>query len=187
MEDPGTGRGLRVEFLAVFDDERTFRAWYEHALPKVFGFLFDRCGGVRDVAEELTQETFLEAVRSRHRFDGRSDPVTWLCAIAGHKLIDHWRRLNREEHRRLRLVAARSPVEQEERAFVGAEDRETVLRTLRSLPTQQQAALVLHHLDGLSVAEVAKRLTKSESAVESLLSRGREGFRRALALEGDQR
>lgn len=181
MEGLAGSRERAREFRALFESERAFRAWYDRALPKVFGYAYDRCGGVRSVAEELTQETFVEAVRSRDRFDGRSDPVTWLCAIAGHKLADHWRRLHREERRRLRLVADPLGDDPDEAAWRATEDRALVLEALRSLPAMQQAAMALHYLDDLPVAEVAHRLGRSASAVESLLSRGREAFRRALA------
>lgn len=174
------------EFRSLFEDERRFRAWYDAALPTVYGYVFHRCGGVRQVAEELTQEAFVEAVRSRDRFDGRSDPVTWVCAIAKHRLVDHFRRQHRDERRRLRLLSggegADAPV-----AGSGSEDRDAVLRTLCELPPLQRAALVLHYLDDLPVSEIARDLDRSESAVESLLARGRDGFRRALvAAEGSQ-
>ena len=60
-----------------------------------------------------------------------------------------------------------------------------MLSALRSLPTLQRAAIVLRYLDGLSVREVAAAIGKSESATESLLSRGREQFRRAFR-EGER-
>ena len=59
------------------------------------------------------------------------------------------------------------------------EDRETVFAALRSLPAVQQAALVLHYVDGLSVREVAAELGRSEGAAKSLLVRARERFRAA--------
>ena len=55
--------------------------------------------------------------------------------------------------------------------------REDVLAALRRLSAEQRAALVLHHVDGLSVREVARQLDRSESAVESLLARARRRFR----------
>lgn len=176
---PAVEQRERSEFRSLFEDERRFRAWYDAALPTVYGYVFHRCGGIRQIAEELTQEAFVEAVRSRDRFDGRSDPVTWVCAIAKHRLVDHFRRQHRDERRRLRLLAGG---EGTDRAVApsGSEERDLVLRTLRGLPALQRAALVLHYLDDLPVSEIAGDLDRSESAVESLLARGREGFRRAL-------
>jgi RNA polymerase sigma-70 factor, ECF subfamily len=166
-------------FRSVFGDETAFRAWYDSALPRIFGYLFDRCGAVRSVAEELTQETFIEAVRVRNRFDGRSDEMTWLVAIARHKLADHYRRLAREERRHLRLVAGRGD-DRTEDPWRALETQREVLDALARLPAMQRAVLVLHYMDDLPVAEIGRELSKSEGAVESLMSRGREGFRRLL-------
>lgn len=183
MERLATRRGRAARFRELFEDERAFRAWYDGAVPRVYGYLFDRCGGLRSIAEELTQETFVDAVRHRRRFDGRSDPVTWVISIARHKVADHYRRLGREERRHLKLVAHAVTEAGGDQAWRAVEAREDMLRTLQSLPTMQRAVLVLHYLDRLPVAEIASELGRSPSAVESLLSRGREGLRRALESE----
>lgn len=180
MEGLASSRERAVGFRALFDDERAFRAWYEAAVPRVYGYLFDRCGGVRLVAEELTQEAFVEAVRHRSRFDGRSDPVTWVVSIARHKLADHYRKLSRDERRHLKLVTGREVQAADQDPWASAESRQDVLRALGALPPMQGAALVLHYMDQLSSAEIARELGRTEAAVESLLSRGREGFRRVL-------
>ena len=107
VPDPDRERvaALKASFAQAFASEADFRAFYDQALPRIYGYLHDRCGGDPMVAEELTQQTFVAAVRERSRFDGRSEPMTWLTAIARHKLADHFRRLEREERRRVRLVA----------------------------------------------------------------------------------
>ena len=59
------------------------------------------------------------------------------------------------------------------------DERDAIRRALETLPPAQRAALLFHHLDGLSVREVARLLARSDSAVESLLARGRASFRTA--------
>lgn len=167
----------RDDFRAVLADESAFRIWYDRALPYVYGYVLDHCGR-SSVAEELTQETFVEAVRSQARFDGRSDPLTWVCGIARHKLADHFRRLDRDERRDVRLAARQIAVEADPGLSNGMDAGHAVRRALRSLPAMQCAALALLYLDELSMREIASVLGRSESAVESLLSRGRENFKR---------
>ncbi len=161
-------------FREVLDDQSAFRAWYEGALPRVYGYVLDAAGGARSVAEEITQEAFVEAVRARAKFDGRADPVTWVCAIARHKVADHYRRLQREERRRLRLLSERQGEETDASERRRSEDRDAVLRALAELPPMQRAALILRYLDDLPVGEVARLLGKSEGAVGSLLTRGKQ-------------
>src|SRR6185503_3623943 len=84
-----------AEFRRAFENEAMFRGWYDRSLPRVYAYLASRCGGPGPLAEELTQQTFVEAVRSARTFDGRSDPMTWLIAIGRHRLADHFRALER--------------------------------------------------------------------------------------------
>jgi RNA polymerase sigma-70 factor (ECF subfamily) len=162
-------------FRSRFEDENVFRAWYDATLPRVYGYLFNRCGGNKSLAEELTQEAFEEAIRAQARFDGRADEITWIVGIARHKLIDHYRRRGREERRHLKLLTRTSAPTEDESASI--ETKRDVLDTLAKLPAMQRAVLALHYLDGLTMAEIARALGKSEGAVDSLMSRGRKRFR----------
>jgi RNA polymerase sigma-70 factor (ECF subfamily) len=166
---------------AVFEDDALFRAWYEAALPRVYQYLYHRCGRRHETAEELTQQTFVEAVASRSRFDG-GDATGWLIGIARHRLIDHFRRVERRERGLARFLAARGP-QIVWIGEIGADDR--LARALTQLPGSQRAAIVLRYFDDLPVREVARLLERSEASVESLLSRGRESLRRTYGELGD--
>jgi RNA polymerase sigma-70 factor, ECF subfamily len=156
-------------------DPVRFRAWYDDALPRVYRYLMARCGD-QSLAEEATQEAFVEAIRSRRRFAGRSDPVTWICAIGRNRLVDHARRDRRGAARHLRLVEERVNAESPWRT---SDERDAVEAALTFLAPDQRLSLTLRYLDQLPVREIAGLLHRSESATESLLSRAREGFRRA--------
>jgi RNA polymerase sigma-70 factor (ECF subfamily) len=166
-------------FEACFASEATFRAFYDRALPRLYGYLVNRCGGDTALAEDLTQIAFSEAIRQRHSYDGRSDPVTWLVGIARHKLVDHFRAQEREEHRRLGLVVREITVDAGDRAWHEADERELLIEALGRLTAMQRAVLILHYADGLPVREVAQAIGKSESATESLMTRAREALREA--------
>jgi RNA polymerase sigma-70 factor (ECF subfamily) len=171
--------GALGELQSAFADEASFRAWYDRMLPRIYGFISNRCGGPGPLAEDLTQQTFVEATRARATFDGRSEVTTWMCAIARHKLADHYRHLEREERRRLRLVVREVEPADAPDALLASDERDAIERALRTLPSTQRAALLFRHLDGLSVREIAVLLHRSDSAVESLLARARQGFREA--------
>jgi RNA polymerase sigma-70 factor, ECF subfamily len=180
-ESAGAER-LRVEMFAMAElspdaeiavpalgsDQDGFRQFYESALPRVYGYLLRRCESV-SVAEDLVQETFLAAVLELRKRRAIDAPMAWIFGIARHKLLDHYRRLER----RPQLTA------EDEMSPAPAERDDRVLSALAAVPPSQRIALVLRHADGLSVSEVAATLGRSVEAVESLLSRGRSGFRRA--------
>jgi RNA polymerase sigma-70 factor (ECF subfamily) len=162
-------------------DAEAFRAWYDEVMPRVYRYLAVRCEGDAALAEELTQQTFIAAIRDRDRFDHRSDAVTWLCAIGRHKLVDHYRRAGRARRGEAALVALQPAVA--ERWVARSDERVAVSDALATLHPDHRLALIFRYLDDLPVREVATAIGRSESATESLLTRAREAFRRAY---GDQ-
>jgi RNA polymerase sigma-70 factor (ECF subfamily) len=168
----------RVSFAALCADDRAFSDWYEAALPRVYGFVYGRVGDV-GVAEDITAQAFLDAIRARSSFDGRSDPVTWICSIARNRLVDHYRRAERDRAGRLRLIVTEIDTESSA-AWDRADQRDMVMAALAELPPLERGAVVLHYLDGYSVRDTARLLGRSEAATESLLSRARGRVRAAF-------
>jgi RNA polymerase sigma-70 factor (ECF subfamily) len=169
-----------VSLEKLVADPVRFRAWYDEALPRVYRYLLTRCGD-QELAEEVTQEAFVEAIRSRRKFRGNSDPVTWVIAIGRNRLVDHIRHDRRSATRHLRLVDSRRDLESS--AWRTSDEREAIDQALATLLPDQRLALTLRYLDQLPVREIASLLHRSESASESVLSRAREAFR--LAYEGN--
>jgi len=173
------------ELQAALASDGAFESWYRRTLPRVYSYLLSRGGNDVVLAEELTQLTFVAAVQGRSTFDGRSDSVTWLCAIARHKLADHFRALEREERRRTRMELREIRMGAANMQSPELDDRAAIAEALNSLPTAQRAVLTFVVLDDLPVAEAARLLGKSVGATQSLLHRARDGFRRAYEAEAD--
>ena len=175
MRSSAAAPSVSSSIEAVFADEDAFRAWYEAALPRVFRYVFHRCGRDRALAEELTQETFVAAIRSSRRFSGGGDAVNWVIGIARHRLADHYRRLERQERGVVNLMSG---------AHIDAvmpwnDPDDELAAAVAALPAMQRAAIVLRYQDDLSVREVARLIRRTEKAVESLLSRGRDTLRQS--------
>src|SRR5438105_460737 len=97
----------------------------------LYGFIFARVGGRQDAAEDLTQATYFEALRSAHGFRGESTLETWLCAIAWRQIAQYYeseRRRFRLE-RKLQLVANENDADEELNADLLA-DRDVVISAL---------------------------------------------------------
>lgn len=152
-------------------DADEFRAFYGAALPRVYGYLLHRCGAPA-TAEDLTQETFLAVVVELRKQRHVEEPLGWVMGIARHKLLDHYRRQDRARSRGVSEVTD-APAEQ------SGDGSGRAITALASVPGDQRIALVLRHVDGLSVPEVAAALGRSVEAAESLLARGRLRFRQA--------
>ena len=68
---------------------------YDRAVPQLYGYFLPRCSSA-SLAEELTAETFMGAVTAVNRNSATEVSVAWLIGIARHKLVDHWRHVERE-------------------------------------------------------------------------------------------
>ena len=150
-------------------------AWYDESVATVYGYLLRRCGSPV-VAEDLTSETFLAAADHLAQDPSADLSAAWLIGVARHKLVDHWRRLERDTRRvsRLNIQAA---VDARDEVWDVVVDRIVAEQVLGRLGAQHRAALTLRYLDGLPVAEVAEHLDRTVGATEVLLVRARRAFR----------
>jgi RNA polymerase sigma-70 factor, ECF subfamily len=139
-------------------------------------------------AEEVTQEAFLRAWRAIGRFDGRSQLFTWLYRIG----VNEAKRRAQRGGRRLHTVSLEeSPSEPPDLSGApepGAERRAlraALERSVRALPLDYRAPLVLRDIEGLSTKDAAEILGMSEAALKSRLYRARVAVRDALKDEGE--
>ena len=131
------------------------------------------------LAEDLTAETFLAAVRAETD-GGAPTTVAWLIGTARHKLVDHWRRLEREQ-RSLRLLDGDPRTED---PWDDELDTLRAQQVLEQLSPAHRAALTLRYLDDLPVPRVAAHLGRTLHATEALLVRARAAFRHLYVTTG---
>jgi RNA polymerase sigma-70 factor (ECF subfamily) len=149
-------------------------ALYDTAMPEVYGYLHRRCRN-RVVAEDLTTEVFLAAVDSIDRNVVTEVTIAWLIGIARHKIVDHWRRMEREQ-RKLHAVAD-DAVTTEADPWDARLDVMAARDVLANLGAHHRSALTLRYVDDLPVASVARILDRTVHATEALLARARRAFR----------
>jgi RNA polymerase sigma-70 factor (ECF subfamily) len=169
---------------ATGEGGRHFLDVYDHAIAHVYGYLLSRCGAVT-LAEDLTAETLLAAVDAVRRDELAPVSMPWLIGVARHKLVDHWRRMAREE-RGLHAVASTESRRLSDRSEDRWDIALDVLRartTLAQLSPLHRAVLTLRYLDDLAVPDVAALVDRSVHATEGLLVRARGAFRRAYGEE----
>jgi len=151
-------------------DPDAFTDLYRRYLPGIYRYHLARTGHVQE-AEDLTAQTFLTALESIRSFRGQGSFSSWLFGIASHKLADHYRRsrielpLEEAEH-------LHSPVPLPEEAALQHLELARVARVLRLISPERAEALVLCLFGGLSLAEAARVVGKSEAAVKMLVHRG---------------
>jgi RNA polymerase sigma-70 factor (ECF subfamily) len=152
---------------------------YEASFAPLYAYALWRCAGLRDVADEIVQETWLHAVRCLGEFDpDRAGFLTWLRGIAGNLARNHFRKEKRRQAQSLSHTDPPAHEDSERR-----EQAERIAQALAGLPKHYEAVLRAKYLDDESVADIAAARNESVKAVESLLTRARQALREAFGSE----
>lgn len=149
--------------------------------PPLLRYL-ERYAGDPAVAEDLLQETLIRIARGLPGFGGRASVKTWAFSIATHVAADHFR----QAANRAQIVEFEESVECSSREpavdqrLVIDEMNACIRQIVDSLPADYRAALVLHDLQGLVVAEVAEICGCSVPTAKIRIHRARARLRQAL-------
>lgn len=149
-------------------------AIYRHHAQTVYKFLLSQ---TRDpgLAEELTQETFYQAVRSIDRFDGKCKVSVWLCQIAKHLWYQQLRKQKREVP--LSEEGVDVPLPSAEEETLDRAGRLELLRQVHSLPEPCREVVYLRAFGDLSFREIGDVLGKTETWARVTFYRGKEKLR----------
>jgi RNA polymerase sigma-70 factor (ECF subfamily) len=159
--------------LARKGDSEAFGLLYDHYQPSVYRFLFYRTRS-STLAEDLTSETFFRALRSMtgFRWQGK-DFGAWLMTIARNLATDHFKAgRTRLEMTTEDMGAHDDATDGPESTVLASMTNEILLKALTELPYEQRDCLVMRFLQGMSIAETAAVLGRSDGAVKQLQLRG---------------
>lgn len=182
--DPATEVWTLVE-RAQAGDAEAFGQIYDRYVDTVFRFIYFRVGN-RQLAEDLTSDTFLRALRRIGSFtwQGR-DLGAWLVTIARNLVADHFK----SGRYRLEVTTGdvldadredRGPEGSPEAAVVDHITNVALLSAVKQLNPEQQECIVLRFLQGFSVAETAQAMGKNEGAIKALQYRAVRALARLL-------
>jgi RNA polymerase sigma-70 factor (ECF subfamily) len=159
--------------------EEQIRLIYRATIDPLYGFVSRRCGGDRELAEDITQDVWMRAVRDWRAKGVPEKPIAWLTTVARNLLLNH---LRRGRGIPLELVAGEADLVDVDRGFDedAADITYAVRRALARLPLGQSQLLEAFHYDRQRVTDLAASLGISERAVEGRLRRARENLRREI-------
>lgn len=159
--------------LARRGDKEAFGLLYDHYHSAVYRFLYYRTRSA-SLAEDLASETFFRALRSMNNFRWQGkDFGAWLMTIARNLTTDHFKAgRTRLEQTTEDMGLHDGATEGPENEVLAGLTNAVLLKSLKLLPAEQQDCLVMRFLQGMSIAETAAVLTRSEGAVKQLQLRG---------------
>lgn len=140
--------------------EEAYEELYKENAALVYHFLLSKCRNP-DVAEDLTQETFLQALKSIDRYNGNCKISVWLCQIAKHLLYQYWEK--RKENVPLEEDWMISEEPGVERQVLAREELLDVLGRLHQLPVNMREVVYLRVSGDLSFREIGRIMGKSEN------------------------
>lgn len=154
-------------------------AIYRETVDALYGYASRKCGGERQLAEDVTQEAWLRAVREWRRTGLPDNPLGWLITVARNLLLNHFRRREPLPIDAVPAAAAIASVDGDESAD-SAEVAQLVHAALTRIPPHEAKLLEEFHFERCRVARLAEQYGTSERAIEGRLRRARERLRREL-------
>jgi len=167
--DPEATRLRALVDLAKEGDAEAFGQLYDHYVSGVFRFIYYRVGS-QQLAEDLTSETFVRGLRAIQRFNWQGkDFGAWLTTIARNLVADHFK----SSRARLEIVAETIPegkatVASPEDEVLALISNEMLFEAVNSLPNEQRDCILMRFIQGLSIAQTAAALGRSEGAIKQL-------------------
>jgi RNA polymerase sigma-70 factor (ECF subfamily) len=162
--------------------EEIYRLHYSY----VYKFLYRTCGHDHHLAEELTQETFYQAFRSMHRYNGKCSIETWLCSIAKNIWFHHIRK-----HKDLCLdlesleETLYDDYEKTPEAYAERRERSAAIRTaIAHLKPKYREVVLLRASGELTFAQIADIMKITESSAKVLYFRAKNDIKESLENEG---
>jgi RNA polymerase sigma-70 factor (ECF subfamily) len=162
-------RGTEERILAVYRD----------TIEELFAYVSRCCYGDRTLAEDVTQETWLRAVRDWRRKGPPERPIAWLTTVARNLLASYYRRRRPAPLDSVSpgdVIAALETGQVERSADIAA----VVTHALARLPDSEARLLEAYHFEDRRVAQIAEGWGVSERAIEGRLRRARRKLRREL-------
>lgn len=156
-------------------DEEAFVLIYERFSPQIYRYVY-RLVGSQELADDITQETFLKAFQGIRGIAQDSNVSAWLYRIASNACFDILRRR--------KLITWMPILEESEKTGEFTSDdfapqiieSQIVRRTLQEIPPALAVCLVLRSVEGFSCEEIAEILKIPKGTVFSRLARAREAF-----------
>jgi RNA polymerase sigma-70 factor, ECF subfamily len=159
------------------NDRAAFARLHERFAPMVHGIVLARAS--RSEAQDLVQQTFLEAMQKLKSLRDAEAFGAWIASIARNLATQCMR-----DRARMRLTALpNQPSEQTNRAL---DDAERILRIIQSLPDAYAETLTLRLVEGMTGPQIAACTGLTEGSVRVNLHRGMELLRQKLGLEGER-
>jgi RNA polymerase sigma-70 factor (ECF subfamily) len=154
---------------------------YDETIAELYGYVSRRCGGQRELAEDVTQEAWLRALADWNRSGAPAKPIAWLTTVARNLILNHFRK---REQLSLDSVSPAEVLAAIDANVVSdsSEIASLVSHALTRIPAAEARLLETFHYDRMKMSQLAEAHGISERAIEGRLRRARERLRREIEI-----
>lgn len=169
-------------------ERKAFDQFYSSYFPKVFRFCRLRVDN-EESCQDIVQQTMIAAIRAIESYRGEAALFTWICQICRNEISAWYKKTGKKQQLTSSLdqnPELRAALESIPGGLNGGhfdelfDIRELVVASLDQLPDNYSIVLQLKYIEGLSVDDIAQRMSTTVIAVQSLLARARTAFKRAF-------
>lgn len=161
------------------EKEKRFIAFYQTYIDEIYQFIYARSGFDPNVAEDITQDIFVDVLKGLDRFKGLCSERTWIYKIARNKLNDYYRKQYNQKIGICDIGEAEQaydPTQDIDMQMENIFESRFIRGCLDKLPLHYRITLLMKYVDGKSVKQIAEIVDKSPKATESMLQRAKGYF-----------
>lgn len=175
----------------------TVKCWVELYSDQLFTWAYHKTSS-KEIAEDLVQEVFIAAIHSFHKFEGKSEPKTWLHSILKNKIADHFRKSYRDNMQNIVSISSFFDANEDwvtdQRPQQWASDDAqhlldnhefniTLTDCLGKLPANGKASVILKYMEDKDSTIICQELQISPTNYWQLLHRAKLQLRKCLELK----
>lgn len=172
--------------LALDGNDQALRELHDRYITQIFRYAYTQTGDYYR-AEEVTQDIMYKMARNLADFKGDSSFRTWLFTISRRTIIDYYRKQKKHQNsvsmtdeQMAHIPEGKKSVEDQ---VISKDRSNALLERMQQLPVNDRTVLHLRYIEGLSIIETAKAMSKTTMAIKSLQTRAKAKLAKLLKSE----
>jgi RNA polymerase sigma-70 factor (ECF subfamily) len=174
-------------------DQDAVLALYDAYFSRIYSLIFNQVSRNREATDDIVQETFMAALKSAGKFNGRSKVYTWLYSIANRKVADFYRKQKRIDRHQFEPADSNFELDRmsdSKQAQQGEMDQGddflAVQQAIDELPLHYRQVLLLKYAEDMPIVEISQVMGRSQKSIEGLLTRARKELKGLLITNNDE-
>jgi RNA polymerase sigma-70 factor (ECF subfamily) len=169
-------------------DRDALTNFYNTHIDRIYSSIFNQVGRDHNVTQEITQDTFLAAVKSAKNFKANSKVYTWLYSIANKKVTDYYRSKYRKRQilfdTTIDVETVENSIDHAIDPFETTDSIQLTRQAMDSLPLHYKQVIISKYVEEMSVEDIATAMNCTVKSIDGILSRAKKRLKSYLVNNG---